>query len=316
MYVPDYILTNDELSKMVDTNNDWIMSRVGIKERHILKGEGQGASVMGAEALKSLLAKTNTKPEEIDLVLCTTVTPDMMFPATAAIICDKVGIKNAFAFDLNSGCSGFIVGLSVASQYVETGKCKKVVVISAEKMSSITDYTDRSTCPLFGDAGTAALIEPTYEEYGVMDQIIQTDGSGAAHLHMKAGGSALPASHDTVYNREHFIYQEGQIVFKWAVTKMADVAVEIMKRNNLNPATTYLAPHQANLRIIDAVGRRMEIDPSRVMINIEKYGNTSSCTIPIVLNEWIPRLKKGDDIIIASFGTGFTWGATWLKWGM
>ena len=313
-YLPEDVITNEDLSRMVDTTDEWIMTRIGIKTRHILKGEGKGASDMGVEAIKQLLDKTNTKPEEIDLVICTTVTPDMLFPATACVICDKLGIRNAFAFDLNAGCSGFVYGLSVASKYVESGRYKKVIMVSAEKMTYITDYTDRATCPLFGDAAAAILIEPTTEYVGVLDEELKSDGVGRIHLHMKAGGSVKPPSHETIDAREHYIYQEGQPVFKWAVSKMADTAVDVMQRNNLDPNKTWLAPHQANLRIIDAVGQRMKLDSSRVMLNIEKFGNTTSATIPLLLWEWEPRLKKGDDIILASFGAGFTWGAIWLKW--
>ncbi|MDR2908153.1 MAG: ketoacyl-ACP synthase III [Bacteroidales bacterium] len=313
-YVPKDVLTNDDLSKMMDTSDEWIMTRIGIKTRHILKGEGKGTSDLGAEAVKELLAKTNTKPEEVDLLICATVTPDMAFPSTSCIICDKVGIRNAFAFDINAGCSGFLYSLSTASKFVECGRYKKVVLVGAEKMTSITDYTDRATSPIFGDGAGAVLLEPTTDNFGVMDEELKSDGVGRVHLHMKAGGSVRPASHETVDAREHFIYQEGQAVFKWAVSKMADVATEVMQRNHLDPNTTWLAPHQANLRIIDAVGHRMGIDASRVMINIEKYGNTTAATIPLLLWEWESKLKKGDDIIIATFGAGFTWGAIWLKW--
>ncbi len=313
-YVPEDVLTNDDLSRMVDTTDEWIMTRIGIHTRHILKGEGLGTSDLAARAVEELLKKTNTKPEEIDLVICSTVTPDMAFPSTACVVCDKLDIRNAFAFDMNAGCSGFLYGLSTASKFVEAGRYKKVVLVGAEKMTSIVDYTDRATCPIFGDGAGAVLLEPTTENFGVLDEELQSDGVGRIHLHMKAGGSVKPASHETVDAREHFIYQEGQAVFKWAVSKMADVATDVLKRNNLDPNTTWLAPHQANLRIIDAVGHRMGIDPGRVMINIEKYGNTTAATIPLLLWEWESKLKKGDDIIIATFGAGFTWGAIWLKW--
>ncbi|MDR1951863.1 MAG: ketoacyl-ACP synthase III [Bacteroidales bacterium] len=313
-FLPEDIITNEDLSRMVDTTDEWIMTRIGIKTRHILKGEGKGASDMGVEAMKQLFEKTNTKPEEVDLVICCTVTPDMLFPATACIICDKLDIRNAVAFDMNAGCSGFIYGLSTATRFIESGKYKKVVLVGAEKMTSITDYSDRATCPLFGDAAAAVLIEPTTENVGVLDEELRSDGVGRVHLHMKAGGSVKPPSHETIDAREHFVYQEGQAVFKWAVSKMADTSVEVMKRNNLDPNTTWLAPHQANLRIIDAVGQRMGIDSSRVMINIEKFGNTTSATIPLLLWEWESKFKKGDDIILAAFGAGFTWGAIWVKW--
>lgn len=316
-WVPPYILTNPELATMVDTSDEWIMSRTGIKERHILKGAGLGTSDMGAEAVKRLLEKTGTSPDEIGLVICATVTPDMMFPATANIISDKCGIKNAFSFDMNAACSGLLYAIKTGSQYIETGYCKKVIVIGADKMSSITDYTARETCILFGDAAGAILLEPTTEEVGIMDSILLSDGSGKQYLHMKAGGSVRPTSHDTVDAKEHFIYQEGQAVFKFAVTKMADVSAEIMERNNLKSEDiSYLVPHQANLRIIDATARRMGVGKEKVMINIEKYGNTTGATIPLCLWEWESKLKKGDNLILAAFGGGFTWGAIWLKWAI
>ena len=314
-YVPDYVLTNDELSRMVDTNDEWITTRVGIKERHILKIEGEGSSFMGERAVRQLFEKTGTNPDEIDLVLCATVTPDMPFPATASIIADKVGIKNAMHFDINAGCSGFIYTLITAKMYVESGQFKKVLLVTAEKMSSIVDYTDRSTCPLFGDGAAAMLIEPSDDGTGVIDFIAQSDGIGRNYLYMKAGGSCRPASAETVANREHFVYQEGRTVFKYAVTHMADVSVEVMKRNGITADTlAWLVPHQANLRIIDAVAREMNLSPEKVMINIQKYGNTTSATIPLCLHEWESRLHKGDNLILSSFGAGFTWGAIYLKW--
>ncbi|MDD2563128.1 MAG: ketoacyl-ACP synthase III [Salinivirgaceae bacterium] len=314
--LPDYILTNEELSTMVDTTDEWIMTRIGIKERHILREPGTGSSDVGAKAVLSLLEKTGTKVEEIDLVICATVTPDMQFPATANIICDKVGIKDAFAFDLNAGCSGFLYALSTGCKFIEGGRYKKVIVVGAEKMSSIVDYQDRATCPIFGDGSGAVLLEPSKDENGIIDELLQSDGVGRVHLHQKAGGSVKPASHETVDAREHFIYQEGQPVFKWAVSKMADVAVEVMKRNNITPENlNWLVPHQANMRIIEAVAKRMGISPSQVMINIQKYGNTTSATLPLCLWEWEPLLKKGDNLILATFGAGFTWGAIYIKWG-
>lgn len=314
-WVPEYRLTNHELSKMVDTSDEWIMQRVGIKERRILKGEGLGSSDLGEQAVKGLLEKTNTSPDEIDLVICATVTPDMSFPATANIISDKCGIKNAFSFDLEAACSGFLFALQTGATYVETGRYKKVIVVGADKMSSITDYTDRTTCPLFGDAAGAVLLEPTTEEYGLMDHVFHTDGSGRKYLHMKAGGSIRPPSHETVDNKEHYIYQEGQSVFKFAVSNMADVSVEIMERNNLKAEDiAWLVPHQANLRIIDATGRRMGLSPEKVMINIENYGNTTAATIPLCIWEYESKLKKGDKLILAAFGGGFTWGSIYLKW--
>ncbi|MBP5667342.1 MAG: ketoacyl-ACP synthase III [Salinivirgaceae bacterium] len=315
-YVPDYVLTNDELSRMVDTNDEWITTRVGIKERHILKIEGEGSSYMGERAVRQLFEKTGTNPDEIDLVLCATVTPDMPFPATASIIADKVGIKNAMHFDINAGCSGFIYTLITAKMYVESGQFKKVLLVTTEKMSAIVDYTDRSTCPLFGDGAAAMLIEPSNDGTGVIDFIAQSDGIGRNYLYMKAGGSCRPASAETVANREHFVYQEGRTVFKYAVTHMADVSVEVMKRNGITADTlAWLVPHQANLRIIDAVAREMNLSPEKVMINIQKYGNTTSATIPLCLHEWESRLHKGDNLILSSFGAGFTWGAIYLKWG-
>lgn len=315
-WVPEYRLTNLELSKMVDTSDEWIMQRVGIKERRILKGEGLGTSDLAEYAVRGLLEKTGTSPDEVDLLICATITPDMAFPATANIISDKVGIKNAFSFDLGAACSGFLFALQTASAYIFTGKFKKVVVVGADKMSSITDYTDRTTCPLFGDAAGAVLLEPTKEDYGIMDYILHTDGSGRKYLHMKAGGSVKPASHETVDAGEHFIYQEGQSVFKFAVVKMADVAAEIMVRNKLKSEDiAWLVPHQANLRIIDATGRRMGLPPEKVMVNIENYGNTTAATIPLCLWEYEKNLKKGDKIILAAFGGGFTWGSVYLKWG-
>ncbi len=315
-YVPEYVLTNEELSTMVDTSDEWIMTRVGIKERRILKGEGKGSSDMGAEAVKELLKKTNTKPEEVDLLVCATVTPDHIFPGTSAIICDKVGIRNIQSFDINAACSGFLYALDVASKFVQCGTHKKVIVVGAEKMSSITDYTDRTTCVLFGDASAAVMLEPTEEEFGVLDTILRSDGMGRNHLLMKAGGSVKPASHETIDAKEHTVYQEGQAVFKHAVSNMADVSAEIVERNNLAPEDiAWLVPHQANLRIIDATARRMGIEKEKVMINIERYGNTTSATIPLCLWEWEDKLKKGDNIILAAFGAGFTWGSVYLKWG-
>ena len=315
-YVPDYILTNDELSKMVDTADEWIMTRIGIKERHIIKEEGEGSSFVGSNAVKQLLEKTNTSPDEIDLLICATVTPDHQFPATANIISDKVGIKNAHSFDINAGCSGFLYALNTASKFVEAGSHKKVVVVGAEKMSSIVDYQDRATCPIFGDGAGAVLLEPTNDEIGIVDSILQSDGVGRIHLHQKAGGSVAPASHETIDARQHFIYQEGQPVFKWAVSKMADVSVEMMKRHGIEPDDlNWLVPHQANMRIIEATAKRMGIKKEQVMINIHKYGNTTAATLPLCLWEWEDQLKKGDNLILATFGAGFTWGSMYIKWG-
>lgn len=314
-WFPEYRLTNDELATLVDTSDEWIMQRVGIRERRILKGEKQGTSVLGANAVKGLLEKTGTNPADVDLLICATVTPDMIFPATANIISEKCGIKNAFSFDLNAACSGFLFALQTAAEYVKSGRYKKVVLVGADKMSSITDYSDRTTCPLFGDAAGAVLLEPTTEDIGVIDHLFHTDGSGQQFLHMKAGGSEKPASHETVDAKEHYVYQEGQTVFKFAVSHMADVAVELMKRNNLTSKDiAWLVPHQANLRIIDATGRRMGLDVSQIMINIEKFGNTTAATIPLCLWEYEEKMKKGDNIILAAFGGGFTWGSVYLRW--
>jgi len=314
-YVPEYILTNKELETMVDTNDEWIVSRTGVKERRILKGEGKGSSDLGAQAIKGLLEKTNTSAEEIDLIICATATPDMLFPATASIIADKVGAKNAFAYDLMAACSGFLFALDTASKFIETGTYKKVIVVGADKMSSIVDYTDRATCILFGDGAGAVLLEPTEDGLGIQDSILRTDGSGREFLHMKAGGSAKPASHETIDARQHFIFQDGQPVFKAAVKSMADVSEEIMQRNNLTSEdVAWLVPHQANKRIIDATARRMGVGSEKVMLNIEKYGNTTNGTIPLCLWEWENQLNKGDNIILAAFGGGFTWGSIFMKW--
>ena len=314
-YVPDYILTNDELSQMVDTSDEWIMTRIGIKERRLLKGEGKGTSDMGAEAVKNLLKKTGTSPDEIDLLICTTVTPDMQFPATANIISDKVGIKNAFSFDINAGCSGFLFGMSTASKFIQSGKYKKVVLVGADKMSSIVDYEDRSVSPIFGDGAGAVLFEPTNEDVGIIDEILHVDGAGRKHLHQKAGGSVKPPTHETIDAREHYIYQEGQPVFKAAVKGMADVSVEMMEKHNISSEElAWLVPHQANLRIITATAHRMNLAPEKVMINIQKYGNTTDATLPLLLWEWENKLKKGDKLIFSTFGAGFTWGAIYLKW--
>ncbi len=315
-YLPDYILTNGELSTMVDTTDEWIMTRIGIKERRILKGEGKGTSDLGAKAIEDLLKKTNTSPEEVDLVICATVTPDMQFPATANIISDKLGINNAFSFDLNAGCSGFLFALATGSKYIQSGMYKKVIVVGAEKMSSIVDYTDRQTCPIFGDGAAAVLLEPTTENVGIIDEMLHTQGFGRKHLHQKAGGSCKPASHETIDAREHFIYQEGNHVFKHAVSNMADVSVEMMNKHNITAEDlAWLVPHQANNRIIEATAKRMGLAKEKVMINIEKYGNTTSATIPLCLWEWEKQLKKGDDIILSGFGAGFTWGSILIKWG-
>lgn len=314
-FVPDYVLTNQELSKMVDTTDEWIMTRIGIKERRILKGEGKGTSDMAMHAVNQLLKKTNTHPDEVDMLICGVVTPDMLFPATANIISDKCGITKAFGYDLNAGCSSFLYALVTASKFIESGTHKKVVVVGADKMSSITDYTDRATCPIFGDGSGAVMLEPNYNGFGVIDSLMQVDGSGRKHLHQVAGGSMYPPTFETIEKRQHFIYQEGQPVFKAAVSNMADTAVNVMKRNNISPdELNWLVPHQANMRIIEATAKRMGIKKEQVMINIERFGNTTSATIPLCLWEWEPQLRKGDNVIIATFGAGFTWGASYIKW--
>ncbi len=316
-YLPDYILTNQELEKMVDTTDEWISTRTGIKERRILKGEGLATSDMGAEAVKGLLEKRGISPDDVDLLICSTVTPDMKFPATANLISHKAGINNAFSYDMNAACSGFLYALVAAANYVESGRYKKVVVVGADKMSSIVDYTDRQTCVIFGDAASAVLLEPTTEDVGIIDHKFETDGAGHIHLHMKAGGSLKPPSHETIDAREHYVYQEGQAVFKFAVTKMADVSLNLLKQNQLSPDDiAWLVPHQANMRIIEATGRRMGVPPEKVMVNIQKYGNTTNATIPLCLWGYEDQLNKGDNIILTAFGGGFTWGAIWLKWAI
>ena len=314
-YVPEYVLTNKELETLVDTNDEWIVSRTGVKERRILKEEGKGSSELGTQAIKGLLAKTNTSAEEIDLIICATATPDMVFPSTACIIANNIGAKNAFAYDLMAACSGFLFALSTASKFIETGTYKKVIVVGADKMSSIIDYTERSTCIIFGDGAGAVMLEPTKDGLGIQDAILRSDGAGMEFLHMKAGGSAKPASHATIDAKEHYIFQDGQPVFKAAVKSMADVSEEIMERNNLSADdVAWLVPHQANKRIIDATARRMGVGNEKVMLNIEKYGNTTNGTIPLCLWEWESKLNKGDNIILAAFGGGFTWGSIFIKW--
>ena len=314
-YVPDYVLTNAELETMVETSDEWITTRTGIKERRILKGEGQGTSVIGIEAAKGLLEKTNTDPAEIDLIICATCTPDMLFPSTANLIAAGIGAVNSFSYDLQAACSGFLYALATGAQFIESGTYQKVLVVGADKMSSIVDYTDRTTCIIFGDGGGAVLLEGTDEPVGIIDSILRSDGSGAQFLHMKAGGSLRPASHETVDAREHYIFQEGATVFKFAVKSMADVSAEIMAKNNLTADDiAWLVPHQANQRIIDATANRMDIGSEKVMNNIERYGNTTAGTIPLCLWDYEHKLRKGDNLILAAFGGGFTWGATYLRW--
>ncbi|MDI9355446.1 MAG: beta-ketoacyl-ACP synthase III [Chitinophagaceae bacterium] len=314
-YVPDYILTNSELETLVNTKDEWIVSRTGIQERRILKGENKGSSVMGIEAVKGLLEKTNTNPLEVDVLLCATTTPDMLFPATANIISHATGLKNAFSYDIQAACSGFLYAFVTASQFIETGRYKKIIVVGVDKMSSIIDYTDRKTCIIFGDGGGAVLLEPVTDGTGLQDFILHSDGAGEQYLHMKAGGSRRPASLETVNNKEHFVYQDGTAVFKHAVYNMADVASRIMQKNNLSSSDiAWLVPHQANKRIIDATAEKMGIGMEKVMLNIYKYGNTTSGTIPLCLWDYEKHLQKGDNLIFASFGGGFTWGAAYVKW--
>ena len=314
-YVPDYILTNHELEGMVDTNDEWITTRTGIKERRILKGEGLGTSFMAVHAVNGLLKKRGIDASEIDLIVFCTSTPDYIFPASANVLADKIGAVNAWGFDLQAACSGFVFGLTTGAQFIESGKHKKVLVVGGDKMSSIINYKDRTTCIIFGDGCGAVLLEPNYEGYGVVDSILKSDGSGAPFLHLKAGGSVKPASHESVDAAEHAVHQEGKAVFKFAVTNMADVSAEIMEKNNLTPEDiAWLVPHQANKRIIDATANRMGVGSDKVMVNIQRYGNTTNGTIPLCLWEWESKLKKGDNIILAAFGGGFTWGSVFLKW--
>ena len=314
-WVPEDKLTNFDLEKMVDTNDEWIRSRTGIVERRILKGEGLATSDMVVPAVLDLCKKGGIDPTEIDCLIVATVTPDMVFPATANIVCDKIGAVNAWGFDLSAACSGFLFALTTGASYIESGRYKKVVVVGADKMSAIVDYTDRNTCVIFGDGAAAVLLEPNQEGNGILDSILRTDGTGRNYLHMKAGGSLKPASMETVANKEHFAYQEGQAVFKFAVKGMADVSAELLERNHLTGNDiAWLVPHQANLRIIDATANRMGLPKEKVMINIQKYGNTTAATIPLCLWEWEQQMHKGDNIVLAAFGGGFTWGATWVKW--
>ncbi|MCB0705627.1 MAG: ketoacyl-ACP synthase III [Saprospiraceae bacterium] len=314
-YVPDYVMTNKELETMVDTTDEWIRTRTGIETRHVQKGEGLGTSDMLVHAVNGLLEKTGTKPEEIDLVICATITGDMPFPDTANIVCDKVGIKNAFSFDINAACSGFLYALTTGAKFVESGSHKKVLVLGADKMSSIIDYTDRTTCVIFGDGGGAVMLEPTEEEVGIMDSIHHSDGSGRHYLHLKAGGSVQPISVDAIEKREQYVFQNGRPVFKAAVNGMSDVVKTILERNQLtNDDIAWLVPHQANMRIIETVSKMVEFPLDRVMININRYGNTTAGTLPLCLWDYESQLKKGDNIILTAFGGGFTWGAIWVKW--
>jgi 3-oxoacyl-[acyl-carrier-protein] synthase III len=314
-YVPDYVLTNKELETMVDTNDEWITSRTGIKERRIQKGEGLGTSDLAVPAVEALLKKRGITADELDLIIFCTTTPDMPFPATANILAHKINAKNSWGFDLQAACSGFLFGLATGAQFIENGKHTKVLVVGGDKMSSLVNYEDRATCIIFGDGCGAVLLEPDTEGYGIIDSILRTDGSGVSYLHQKAGGSLKPATHETVDAKEHFAYQEGQAVFKFAVTNMADVAAEVMERNNLTADDiAWLVPHQANKRIIDATAARTGVSSDKVIVNIERYGNTTNATIPLCLWEWENKFKKGDNLILAAFGGGFTWGSIYLKW--
>ncbi|MBR1652384.1 MAG: ketoacyl-ACP synthase III [Alloprevotella sp.] len=314
-YVPEYVLNNDELSRMVDTNDEWIMSRVGIKERRILNEEGLGTSYMARKAVKQLLAKTGTDPLSVDALIVATTTPDYHFPSTSSILVGKIGLTNAFSFDLQAACSGFIFAMDQAASMIQSGRYKKIIVCGAEKMSSMVDYTDRSTCPLFGDGAAAVLVEATTEDYGWKDSILRTDGKGLPFLCMKGGGSAFPPSYYTVDHRMHYVYQEGRTVFKYAVTNMSDLSAKIAERNGLTKDNlSYVLPHQANIRIIEAVANRLELPMEKVLVNIQRYGNTSGASIPLALWDFERQLKKGDNIILTAFGAGFTYGAAYLKW--
>ncbi|MBI4931072.1 MAG: ketoacyl-ACP synthase III [Bacteroidetes bacterium] len=314
-YVPDYVLSNEVLETMVDTNSEWIETRTGVKERRILTGKGLGTSDMAVEAIKCLLKKKNITPEEIDMIIVGTVTPDHIFPSTSNIICDKLGAKNAWGYDISAACSGFLFSLETGRQFIETGKYKKVIVVGTDKMSAIVDYSDRATCIIFGDGAGAVLLEPNTEGFGIVDSILRVDGSGKKYLFQQGGGSVQPPTLRSVANREHFIYQEGQAVFKFAVKGMADVSAEIMERNNLKgDDVAWLVPHQANKRIIDATANRMGVSSEKVMLNIHRYGNTTSGTIPLCLWDYEKQMRKGDNIILSAFGGGFTWGAIYMKW--
>ena len=315
-YVPDYVLTNEELSRMVDTTDEWIMTRIGVKERRILNEEGLGTSYMARKAAKQLMQKTGVNPDEIDAVIVCTSTPDYHFPSTASILCDKLGLKNAFAFDLQAACCGFLYGLEVAGSLVASGRHKKVILVGADKMSSMVDYSERATCPIFGDGAAAVLMEPTTEDYGIMDTILRTDGKGLPFLHMKAGGSVCTPSYFTVDHKMHYIYQEGRTVFKYAVSNMSEITATIAEKNGLTKENiNWVIPHQANMRIIDAVASRLEVPMEKVMVNIQRYGNTSAGTLPLCLWDYEKKLKKGDNLIFTAFGAGFTYGAVYVKWG-
>ena len=314
-YLPPDLLTNAELARMVDTSDAWITERTGIKERHILRGEGLGTSHMAAEAVRGLLQKTGTKPDEVDLLICATTTPDMQFPSTANLICEMVGVRNVGSFDVQAACSGFLYSLTIAAQFIANGTARKVVVVGADKMSSIIDYRDRATCVLFGDAAGAVLLEPNDVGYGIMDSLIRSDGSGMIHLHQTAGGSRMPPTTETVAKRLHYVHQEGAAVYKFAIAKMAEVAGEIMSRNNLRAdMIDWLVPHQANKRIIESTAERMGLPMDKVMVTIHKFGNTTNATIPLCLWDYEPKLKRGDRLVLAAFGGGFTWAGSYVQW--
>lgn len=315
-YVPDYVLTNEEIARAVDTTDEWIMTRIGVKERRILNEEGLGTSYMARKAAKQLMQKTNSKPEEIDAIIVATTTPDYHFPSTASILCDKLGLKNAFAFDMQAACCGFLYAMEMASSMICSGRHKKVIIVGADKMSSMVNYDDRATCPIFGDGAAAFMVEATTEDYGIVDTILRTDGKGLPFLHMKAGGSVCPPSYFSIDNKMHYIYQEGRTVFKYAVSNMSDVTAAIAEKHHLDKNNIdWIVPHQANLRIIDAVANRLEVPMEKVMINIEKYGNSSAGTLPLCVWDYERKLKKGDNLIFTAFGAGFTWGAAYVKWG-
>ena len=315
-YVPDYVLTNEELSRMVDTTDEWIMTRIGVKERRILNEEGLGTSYMARKAAKQLIQRTGVNPDEIDAVVVCTTTPDYHFPSTASILCDKLGLKNAYAFDLQAACCGFLFGLEQVASMVASGRHKKVILVGADKMSSMVDYSERATCPIFGDGAAAVLVEPTTEDYGIMDSMLRTDGKGLPFLHMKAGGSVCTPSYFTVDHKMHYIYQEGRTVFKYAVSNMSDITATIAEKNGLTKDNiSWVIPHQANMRIIDAVASRLEVPMEKVMVNIQRYGNTSAGTLPLCLWDYEKKLKKGDNLIFTAFGAGFTYGAVYVKWG-
>ncbi|MGL5273257.1 MAG: beta-ketoacyl-ACP synthase III [Phocaeicola sp.] len=315
-YVPSYVLTNDEISRMVDTNDDWIMTRIGIKERRILNEEGLGTSYLARKAAKQLMQKTGVNPDDVSAVIVATTTPDYPFPSTASIVCDKLGLKNAFAFDLQAACSGFLYAMEMAASMIESGRHKKVIIIGADKMSSLVNYQDRATCPIFGDGAAACMVEGTTEDYGIRDSILRTDGKGLPFLHIKAGGSVCPSSYFTVGHKMHYLYQEGRTVYKYAVSNMSDVTAKVAERNNLTKDTIdWVIPHQANVRIIDAVAERLGVSQEKVMMNIQRFGNTSAATLPLCLWDFEKQLKKGDNLIFTAFGAGFTWGAMYMKWG-